>query len=140
MLANIALVIVDEESPAVADWMTWRDVLHVVDLVCCAAVLFPIVWSIKQLRDAAGTDGKAARSLEKLTLFRSFYISVVAYIYFTRIVVLLLDATVEYTYAWVSAAAAELATLAFYVFVGVSFRPHRENRYLKLQQEEIELG
>lgn len=33
---------------------SWRDILHVVDIVCCCLVLFPIVWSIKQLRDASG--------------------------------------------------------------------------------------
>lgn len=43
--------------------------------------------SIKHLREASQTDGKAARSLHKLTLFRQFYVLVVTYIYFTRIVV-----------------------------------------------------
>jgi Lung seven transmembrane receptor len=58
-----------------------------VDIICCCAILFPIVWSIKHLREASQTDGKAARSLHKLTLFRQFYVMVVSYIYFTRIVV-----------------------------------------------------
>ncbi len=61
-----------------------------VDIICCCAILFPIVWSIKHLREASHTDGKAARNLEKLTLFRQFYVMVVVYIYFTRIVVYLL--------------------------------------------------
>lgn len=55
---------------------SWRDILHLVDIVCCCAILFPIVWSIKHLRDASETDGKAARVLAKLTLFRQFYIMV----------------------------------------------------------------
>jgi len=46
------------------------------------------------MRDAAGgicaAVLQAARNLEKLTLFRQFYIMVVVYIYFTRIVVYLL--------------------------------------------------
>ena len=29
---------------------SWRDILHLVDIVCCCAILFPIVWSIKQAR------------------------------------------------------------------------------------------
>ena len=62
-------------------------VLLQVDIICCCAILFPIVWSIKHLREASQTDGKAARSLHKLTLFRQFYVMVVSYIYFTRIVV-----------------------------------------------------
>lgn len=40
--------------------------------------------------------------LEKLTLFRKFYVTVVVYIYFTRIVVFLLQSTLEYEYFWVS--------------------------------------
>ena len=36
------------------------------------------------MKDASSTDGKAAVSLEKLKLFRHFYIMVVCYVYFTR--------------------------------------------------------
>ena len=96
VFANIAIIIMDEESPSVKDWFTWRDVFHLVDIICCCAILFPIVWSIKHLREAAQTDGKAARNLEKLQLFRQFYIMVVVYIYFTRIVVYLLRSTLDY--------------------------------------------
>ena len=105
VFANIAIIIMDEESPSVKDWFTWRDVFHLVDIICCCAILFPIVWSIKHLREASQTDGKAARNLEKLQLFRQFYIMVVVYIYFTRIVVYLLRSTMEYQYEWVSEAA-----------------------------------
>ena len=31
-------------------WVYWRDILRVLDIVCCCCVLLPIVWSIKQLR------------------------------------------------------------------------------------------
>jgi hypothetical protein len=34
------------------------------------------VWSIKQLRESAEVDGKAQYSMEKLKLFRAFYIMV----------------------------------------------------------------
>jgi hypothetical protein len=138
-LTPLSEPLAEEESPAVRDWFTWRDVFHLVDIICCCAILFPIVWSIKHLREASQTDGKAARCLEKLTLFRQFYVMVVVYIYFTRIVVYLLKSTMQYEYAWVSDAAEELATLAFYVWTGVKFRPQQNNPYLKLHQEEIEL-
>lgn len=78
MFANIAIVVMDEESPSALDWFTWRDIFHLVDIICCCAILFPIVWSIKSLRDSSQTDGKAARSLEKLSLFRNFYVVVVS--------------------------------------------------------------
>ncbi|KAF5826810.1 lung seven transmembrane receptor-domain-containing protein [Dunaliella salina] len=139
VFANIAIVITEEESPSVIDWFTWRDVYYLVDIICCCAILFPIVWSIKHLREASQTDGKAARNLEKLTLFRQFYIMVVVYIYFTRIVVYLLKSTVQYEYSWTSEGAEQLATLAFYVWTAVRFRPQSNNPYLRLDASEIEL-
>lgn len=141
VFANIAIIVTGEESPSIRDWATWVNILHFVDILCCCAILFPIVWSIKHLREASETDGKAARCLEKLVLFRQFYIMVVVFIYFTRIVVFLLRTNLEDTlYAWVADAAYELAYLAFYVWVGVKFRPNAENPYTKLRQEEIEIG
>ena len=52
--AEVAIVILDENTPASRSWFTWRDILHLVDIICCCAILFPIVWSIKHLRKAAG--------------------------------------------------------------------------------------
>ena len=44
-------------------------------------------------------------------------------------------------YEWLSDAADQLATLAFYVWTAVSFRPHATNPYLKLQQsDDIEMS
>ncbi len=48
------------------------------------------------VQEASSTDGKAAVSLEKLKLFRQFYVMVVCYIYFTRIIVYLLRITVPF--------------------------------------------
>lgn len=61
VFANIATVVLDESSPATKGWFTWRDIFHLLDIICCCAILFPIVWSIKHLRDAAQTDGKVRR-------------------------------------------------------------------------------
>ena len=55
----------------------------------------------------AQTDGKAARNLLKLQLFRQFYVMVVAYIYITRILVYLLRSTMPYRYVWLSDASGE---------------------------------
>lgn len=106
---------------------------HFVDIICCCAILFPIVWSIKHLRAGAETDGKAAANVEKLTLFRQFYIMVVLYIYFTRIIVYMFETFLPYQLKWTGEMASELATLVFYVFTGIKFRPHLENQYFKLE-------
>ncbi|KAE8055043.1 hypothetical protein FH972_011913 [Carpinus fangiana] len=138
VIANIAQVVIDESGPFAQDWVTWKQVFLLVDVICCCAVLFPIVWSIKNLREAARTDGKAAVNLMKLTLFRQYYIVVICYIYFTRVVVYALETITSYRYLWTSVLAAELATLAFYVFTGYKFRPEAHNPYFVIDDEEEE--
>jgi G protein-coupled receptor 107 len=78
--------------------------------------------------------------LEKLQLFRSFYVMVVAYIYFTRIVVFLLAATIPFYVLWVGEMFTELATLLFFVVTGFKFRPAVNNPYLPVRSEEAEGG
>lgn len=138
VVANIAQVAIDESGPFAQDWVTWKQVFLLVDVICCCAVLFPIVWSIKNLREAARTDGKAAVNLMKLTLFRQYYIVVICYIYFTRVVVYALTTITSYRYLWTSVVAGELATLAFYVFTGYKFRPEVHNPYFVIDDEEEE--
>lgn len=138
VVANIAQVVIDETGPYGQDWVTWKQVFLLVDVVCCCAVLFPIVWSIKNLREAARMDGKAAVNLMKLTLFRQYYIVVICYIYFTRVVVYALETITSYRYLWTSVVAAELATLAFYVFTGLKFKPEPHNPYFVIDDEEEE--
>lgn len=138
VVANIAQVVIDETGPYGQDWITWKQIFLLVDVICCCAVLFPIVWSIKNLREAARTDGKAAVNLMKLTLFRQYYIVVICYIYFTRVVVYALETITSYKYIWTSVVAAELATLAFYIFTGYNFKPEAHNPYFAIDDDEEE--
>ncbi|KAK4257149.1 hypothetical protein QN277_006773 [Acacia crassicarpa] len=138
VVANFAQVVIDESGPYGQDWFTWKQIFLLVDVVCCCAVLFPIVWSIKNLREAARTDGKAAVNLMKLTLFRHYYIVVICYIYFTRVVVYALQTITSYKYSWASVVCAELATLSFYVFTGYKFKPEAHNPYFVIDDEEEE--
>ncbi|KAL0372900.1 UNVERIFIED_CONTAM: protein CANDIDATE G-PROTEIN COUPLED RECEPTOR 7 [Sesamum calycinum] len=109
VVANIAQVVIDETGPFRHEWVTWKQVFLLVDVICCCAVLFPIVWSIKNLREAARTDGKAAVNLMKLTLFRHYYI-----VHHHR----------------------RVATLAFYVFTGYKFKPEAHNPYFVIDEDE----
>jgi len=143
ILTNVAMVYVEEHVRGSQGWLTWRDLLHLMDIACCCAILFPIVWSIKHLRDAASTDGKAGRNLERLRLFRQFYIMVVSYIYFTRIVVFLLGATLPFGYSWVGTFIYECASLTFFTLTGHRFQPVDNNPYLQVadsdeDEEDIE--
>ena len=138
VLANLASVVIGETGPFIKDWVTWNQVFLLVDIICCCAIIFPIVWSIRSLRETSKTDGKAARNLSKLTLFRQFYIVVIGYLYFTRIVVFALRTIAAYKYQWVSNAAEETANLVFYMVMFYMFRPVERNEYFVLDEEEEE--
>ncbi|KAG6437393.1 hypothetical protein SASPL_102308 [Salvia splendens] len=136
VLANFASIVIGETGPFIKDWVTWNQVFLLVDIICCCAIIFPIVWSISSLRETSKTDGKAARNLAKLTLFRQFYIVVIGYLYFTRIVVFALRTIAAYKYQWVANAAEEIASLAFYAIIFYMFRPVEKNEYFALDEEE----
>lgn len=136
VIDNIAIVMVAETAPGSIGWLTWRDILHIVDIICCCAILFPIVWSIRHLRQAAETDGKMQNNLLKLQLFRQFYVMIVVYVYFTRIVVYLLEATIPFYLYWFGELFTELATLLLFLVTGFKFRPVGENPYLHVATDE----
>lgn len=138
VIANVASVVIGETGPFIRDWVTWNQVFLLIDIVCCCAIIFPIVWSIRSLRETSKTDGKAARNLAKLTLFRQFYIVVIGYLYFTRIVVFALRTISAYKYQWVSNAAEEIASLAFYLVMFYMFRPVEKNEYFVIDEEDEE--
>jgi len=136
ILDNIAMIIVDYTAPGSQTWFTWKDIFRLVDIICCGAVLIPIIWSIKHLREASNSDGKVARNLQKLKLFRQFYLIVVSYIYFTRIIIFLLDATLPFKLVWLGDTFSELAALSFFTVVGYKFRPSEDNPYFKLDDDD----
>ncbi|XP_013412245.1 protein GPR107 isoform X3 [Lingula anatina] len=138
VLTNVAQIILEETEEGSQVYSYWNEILILVDLLCCGAILFPVVWSIRHLHDASQTDGKAAMNLNKLKLFRHFYIIVVCYIYSTRIVVYLLKITVPFHYSWFSELFIELATFIFFVITGYKFQPADNNPYLQVPTEEDE--
>lgn len=139
VLANVALIITEETMPGSHNWIVWLYIFRAVDIICCAAVIFPIVTSMNSLKVAAQTDGKAKVSLDKLILFRRFYLIVICYIYSTRIIVLLLNSTLPYNRAWVGPFFAEFAAICFYIITGQQFRPVRDNPYFQVTQEDSDL-
>ena len=137
IVANIASIYVGSAAPGSMAWMTWRDIFTLVDIICCATVLFPLMWSLKNLRESA-KDDKMNFDLIKLKQFQHFYILVVSYIYFSRIVVYLLESTMPYRLDWVSVMSPELATFIFYVTSGYYFRPVPNNPYLTVSHFDEE--
>jgi hypothetical protein len=138
IIDSIAIVIEDTVSEGHAAWSTWRDIRRILDVIACCAVLLPVVWSIRNLREATSADGKAARSLVRLRQFRAFYALLVAYIYYTRIVVPLIRSALHWRVIWVAPFIEELGTFIFYFCTGWKFRPQEENIYASLQTEDFD--
>ncbi|XP_077835778.1 protein GPR108 isoform X1 [Macaca mulatta] len=185
VLANVAYIVIESREEGASDYVLWKEILFLVDLICCGAILFPVVWSIRHLQDASGTDGKVAVNLAKLKLFRHYYVmvgarlahggfraitdllhahpspsaaapsrgphpdapapprllaplQVICYVYFTRIIAILLQVAVPFQWQWLYQLLVEGSTLAFFVLTGYKFQPTGDNPYLQLPQEDEE--
>ncbi|NXR10368.1 GP107 protein, partial [Semnornis frantzii] len=136
VLANVAYIIIESTEEGTTEYGLWKEILFLVDLLCCGAILFPVVWSIRHLQEASATDGKAAINLAKLKLFRHYYVMIVCYIYFTRIIAILIKIAVPFQWKWLYQLLDEMATLVFFVLTGYKFRPACDNPYLQLSQED----
>ncbi|XP_015359175.1 protein GPR108 isoform X2 [Marmota marmota marmota] len=138
VLANVVYIVIESREEGASDYGLWKEILFLVDLICCGAILFPVVWSIRHLQDASDTDGKVAVNLAKLKLFRHYYVMVICYVYFTRIIAILLRVAVPFQWQWLYQLLVEGSTLAFFVLTGYKFQPAGDNLYLQLPQEDEE--
>ncbi|XGW32371.1 hypothetical protein V3C99_017151 [Haemonchus contortus] len=132
---NIAMVILEESEFGQQGYQLWFEMFVFIDMVCCFLIIFPIIWSMHHLSEGARSDGKAAFNLEKLRLFRHFYMIVISYVYLTRVMKLLLQYALPFDQEWITDAVVELSTLIFFILVGILFRPQPANPYLKLNQD-----
>jgi len=139
LFANIALIVDDETTKGSQGWFRWRDLFLLVDFICAVAVVLPVFWQINFLKQAAKVDGKARLNLQKLKQFQQFYVQMIAYIYFTRIVVFLLGTTLPFHMTYVQAVLKEAATLIFFTLTGYRFRPAADNAYLRVTQDDEDL-
>ncbi len=55
---NISAVVLEEESAGSYGWLTWRDIFYIFDMIACAVIVVPVLWSIQHLKEAAEVDGK----------------------------------------------------------------------------------
>jgi len=152
IINNLAIVVLTQETEGERSYENWTSILHIVDIICCCAVLIPIVWQVNELeksvvgeeeddvdlseREAALESGDKAGILSKLKLFRTFYLIVVAYIYSTRILVYLFANLLNYKHIWIRHFVIEVITLSFYVSVGFMFRPTGNSTYQSVAKTE----
>lgn len=135
VLDNIFLIILSESEIGTESHQLWLKLFVFLDILCCFLVGLPIVWSIQHLHDGAMTDGKAAANLEKLRLFRQFYILVIIYIYCTRFFSVIFKFILPDNLEWVIVAAVEMITFVFFIVVGYKFRPANSHNYLLLNSD-----
>lgn len=139
VIANVAYIILESTEESGANYQTWQEIAIFVDLVCCGAIMFPIVWSIRHLSMTTGVEGKGQMALKKLRLFRRFYTWTIAYIYLTRIGGLLLQMALPFQLEWLGEIVKETTTFIYFTFTGYTFRPGAEkNPYLQLKQNDEE--
>jgi hypothetical protein len=136
VLANIAEIITEESEEGAVYHNKWREIFILVDLLCCGAILFPVVWSIRHLQEAAHVDGKAATNLQKLKLFRRFYVIVVCYIYFTRIIVYLVKITLPFQYEYMDVLCQHVAIAIFFGVTAYHFQPTPQNPYFRISMDD----
>ncbi|MGH0171844.1 UNVERIFIED_CONTAM: hypothetical protein FKN15_061781 [Acipenser sinensis] len=207
VLANVAYIILESTEEGTSEYDLWKEILFLVDLICCGAILFPVVcpsssneitqpavmnlaklklfrhyyvmivcyiyftriiaillkvtvpfqWQWFYEVDTALTGGfqyrwqspsssneitqPAVMNLAKLKLFRHYYVMIVCYIYFTRIIAILLKVTVPFQWQWFYELLVEVSTLVFFVLTGYKFRPASNNPYLQLplDEEDVEM-
>jgi len=137
VIINVCIALIDETSEGDPSWNSWCNTLRVVDIVCCCAVLLPVVWSLKTMKDASQASGKVARARIMLRQFRTFYIFVVCFIYYTRIVVVLIENILSYQNEWMGDFFKEAGIVLFYTFTGIRFQPMEQNPYLQLNEEDL---
>lgn len=146
IMNHISLAILTHETMGELWYNRWSNILHILDIISCGAILIPIVWQVQSLEETLDEQANNDVHTEKvdiqskLTLLRSFYILVVAYIYYTRIVVYIVASTLTYKYTWIKDLIMELGTLLFYVSVGMKFAPHvlQETKYSQVKVVEEE--
>ncbi len=49
VINNIAIVVLTQETEGEVSFDNWTAVLHLVDIICCCAVLMPIIWQVNQI-------------------------------------------------------------------------------------------
>ncbi|KAG7222550.1 hypothetical protein INR49_016187 [Caranx melampygus] len=109
VLANVAYIIIESTEEGSSEYYLWKEILF----WSTSSAVEPSYsllsgQSIRHLQEASSTDGKAAMNLEKLKLFRHYYVMFLV----------------------------EVSTLIFFVMTGYKFRPASNNPYLQLPQDE----
>ncbi|EAW69069.1 hCG1811164, isoform CRA_d [Homo sapiens] len=134
VLANVAYIIIESREEGASDYVLWKEILFLVDLICCGAILFPVVCG----SEPGQAEAVPALLCHVLAPRLLAPLQVICYVYFTRIIAILLQVAVPFQWQWLYQLLVEGSTLAFFVLTGYKFQPTGNNPYLQLPQEDEE--
>ncbi|XP_058215780.1 protein CANDIDATE G-PROTEIN COUPLED RECEPTOR 7-like [Rhododendron vialii] len=145
VFASIVHVYTDEIGPSNSNYLYLTLALCVVDLMGFTIVFAPIYSTMKTLKDAAKTDGTAARDLGKMRLLSYFNGCVLAFwqvkwfawIYVNRFSS---DTDEDCGLEWLIVTIEEIVALGFYIGMFYLFWPREQNEYIVVQDEETALA
>ncbi|KAF7143183.1 hypothetical protein RHSIM_Rhsim05G0008400 [Rhododendron simsii] len=142
VFASIAHVYTDEIGPSNRYYLFFTLVLLLVDLVGFAIVFVPTNSSIKTLKEAAETDGTAARDLGKMRLLRNFNGCVLVFwqLKWSAWIYVSMVPEDDCGLEWLIVTVEETVAVGFYVGMFYLFRPREQNEYFIVQDEETALA
>ncbi|KAJ6248078.1 hypothetical protein M0813_18181 [Anaeramoeba flamelloides] len=138
IISNIAIIVLDETLSGTKGYLQWWDILKFFDLVCVCCIIFPIIYTISHLQSTASVDGKMAKNVERLKIFKEFYIVTFVYIYTTRLFVMIIPRFLSFKVLYIDSIFDELVTFFFYLYVGYRFRPIQDNTYMSIYNDSFD--
>ncbi|KAJ3442728.1 hypothetical protein M0812_12473 [Anaeramoeba flamelloides] len=138
IISNIAIIVLDETVAGTRGYLQWWDILKFFDLVCVCCIIFPIIYTISHLQSTASVDGKMAKNVERLRIFKEFYIVTFIYIYTTRLFVMIIPRFLSFKLLYLDSIFNELVSLLFYIYVGYRFRPVQDNAYISIYNDSFD--
>ncbi|XP_058215773.1 protein CANDIDATE G-PROTEIN COUPLED RECEPTOR 7-like [Rhododendron vialii] len=141
VFASIAHVYTDETGPSNSNYLYLTLALLLVDFVGFTIVFVPIDSSMKTLKEAAKTDGTAARDLGKTRLLGYFNGFVFTFWLMKWFALFLVSFDPdEDCLEWLIVTIEETLALGFYVGMFYLFRPRQQNEYFAIEDEETALA
>uniref|UniRef100_A0A3Q1FVY6 G protein-coupled receptor 108 n=1 Tax=Acanthochromis polyacanthus TaxID=80966 RepID=A0A3Q1FVY6_9TELE len=80
VLANVAYIIIESTEEGSSEYYLWKEILFLVDLICCGAILFPVVWSVCAYDLSKLYQLKLLQVSFVLTIKLAFYLPLLLYL------------------------------------------------------------
>ncbi|XP_058215774.1 protein CANDIDATE G-PROTEIN COUPLED RECEPTOR 7-like [Rhododendron vialii] len=142
VFASIAHVYTYEIGPSNSNYLYLSLALLLVDLVGFMIVFVPTASSIQTLKQAAKTDGTAARDLGKMRLLGNFNICVLLFwqLKWIALPYVAMISNEDCGFDWLTVTIEETVALGFYIGMFYLFRPREQNEYFVVEDEETALA